>query len=158
MIESNGYSIVAGGVELLDRVEPLWCELRRHHGELAPQWAPGFAKTTFADRRRNVLGKSGGGLLVMLAVHDKADVGYCLVTISAENRAEIDSLFVMAEYRNRGLGAMMMSRALAWLESRRVASIAVEVITGNDSAQRFYERYGFAPRTLRMLRLDGVKS
>jgi hypothetical protein len=33
------FSLWSGGAELLDRVEPLWAQLRRHHADLAPQWS-----------------------------------------------------------------------------------------------------------------------
>lgn len=147
----HGFSLTRGGAELLDRVEPLWLQLRRHHAELAPRWSSGLLSSTFEERRKELLNKSGGGLLVLIATHAGEDIGYCVSTIAADGNGEVDSLYVIPSHRGRGAGHAMMSKTLAWFASRSAQSIAVEVISGNDAAERFYARYGFAQRTVRLL-------
>ena len=143
--------LIEGGTELLDRVAPIWTQLRRHHCELAPQWAQTLIATSFEDRRAKLLTKASQGLLVLLAECSGEDVGYCISSID-RMIGEIDSIFVSAAYRWNGIGRAMMSRTLAWFDEHGVNSIAVEIIHGNEAAAEFYALRGFRPRALRLLR------
>ena len=109
---------------------------------------------TFDQRRAELLAKAATRLAVWLASADEKDIGYCVSTITADRIGEVDSLYVVPTYRGRGVGHGLMSRAMNWFGRQSIQSIVVEVISGNDAAQRFYARYGFLPRTVRMLR-DG---
>ena len=56
---------------------------------------------------------------------------------------ELNNLYLMPEYRGRGIGAALMERAMAWLESLADAPyLFVHVSNGNNAAD-FYARYGF---------------
>jgi hypothetical protein len=44
---------------------------------------------------------------------------------------------------------------MTWLDERGVHPITVDVLAGNDDAQRLYARYGFHPRTVRMRHIKG---
>jgi len=59
-------------------------------------------------------------------------------------RAQIEAVRVAAPYRNRGLGAALMTWAIG--ESRRRDCALVQLTTDKSrtSAHRFYERLGFA--------------
>ncbi len=61
---------------------------------------------------------------------------------------EIFSIYVLAEYQGRKVGYGLMNAALDKLSD--YGKIALWVLKGNDSAIRFYERYGF--------RMDGTES
>ena len=145
------YSIVNGGRELLNRIAPLWHELRQHHADLAPRWRESQLSKTFEQRQSELVSKSGTGLLVSLAVSGGAEIGYCVSTISADGQGEVDSLFVLPSARKRGVGSALLAEAMRWFDSRSVQAIAVEVIAGNNAAIEFYSRYGFSPRTVRLL-------
>jgi GNAT superfamily N-acetyltransferase len=147
------YSLIEGGPELLDRVEPLWLQLRRHHADLAPIWQPGLMATGFEDRRAKLLSKANQGMLVLLASMRGSNVGYCVSTID-DASGEVDSVFVIPASRGHGIGHAMMSRSLVWFEEKAVHSIAVDIISGNNAAEQFYARYGFRLRTLRMLKTN----
>jgi ribosomal protein S18 acetylase RimI-like enzyme len=150
-----GVSITAGGAELLDRIARLWHELRSHHASLDPVWRDGLLAATFDDRKAGLLAKSEGGeLLVLLArsvERSEHVVGYCVCTVTRTGDGEVDSLFVTESQRRRGIGDVLMSRAMAWLAGRATQSLAVEVMACNADALRLYERYGFRQRTVRML-------
>jgi ribosomal protein S18 acetylase RimI-like enzyme len=151
-VSHDEFRLQSGGAALLDRVEPLWQQLRRHHADLSPRWRDDLLSGTFANRRAALLQKSAGGMLVSIAIHGDKDVGYCVTTISADV-GEVDSLFVMQAHRGRGIGDALMNESLAWLQ-KRSGSIVVDVLSGNEAAIRFYARYGFAPRTTRLMRID----
>lgn len=87
-----------------------------------------------------------------LAEVDGALAGYCKLAIpstlaehsDAERPVEIKQLYTDPALTARGLGSALMDWALA--EARREGADAVQlsVWSGNDGAQRFYARYGFA--------------
>jgi ribosomal protein S18 acetylase RimI-like enzyme len=55
----------------------------------------------------------------------------------------IDNLHVSADYHRRGIGAVLMGHAAAWLGARYPGSgVYLWVMMANESARRFYERLG----------------
>jgi len=149
----DDFSLLSGGAELLDRVEPLWSHLRRHHAELAPQWGASLLAGSFDGRRKALINKAARGILVTIAIApDQQDIGYCVSTIASDATGEVDSLYVVPSHRSRGIGHALMSAAMDWFQKHSIQSIHIDVIAGNDDAQRFYARYGFLPRTVRMIR------
>ena len=153
---NDDFSLVNGGAELLDRVGPLWSQLRHHHADLSPRWRASLLATAFEERRTGLIDKGARGLLVSVATtRCGQDIGYCVSTITGKGTGDVDSLYVVPSQRGRGVGDALMSAAIDWFGGHSVGSIFVEVIEGNDAAQRFYARYGFLPRTARLLRFDG---
>jgi diamine N-acetyltransferase len=151
------FELLNGGAELLDRVEPLWSELRRHHAELSPRWSASLLAASFAERRAHLAAKASHGLSVSLAISGARDIGYCVGTIMSDTTGEVDSLFVIASHRGHGVGHALMSAVMDWFGARAIQRVVVDLISGNDDAQRFYARYGFVPRTVRLCRpADGV--
>jgi ribosomal protein S18 acetylase RimI-like enzyme len=150
-----GVTLVAGGAELLDRIAPLWHELRSHHALLDPTWRDGLLATQFHERKAGLITKSSGGgamLVLHASTSERSEVvGYCVTTVTPGGDGEIDSLFVVPSHRRRGIGEAMMLRSMQWLAERGAKSIAVEVMAGNADALRLYERWGFRARTVRML-------
>ena len=106
---------------------------------------------SFDKRRAGLLEKSSGGMLVLLASAVEKDIGYCVSTVN-NAAGEVDSIFVIPTRRGGGVGHLMMTRAMEWLAEKAVTSIAVDVLSGNEAAQAFYARYGFQPRTVRLLK------
>ena len=152
----DAVSIVSGGPEWLDRVEPLWLELRRHHAELAPLWREQFVTATFDARKSGLLEKAGKGLLVLLAVTGEEAVGYCVCTLASNGWGEVDSLYVAPQYRRRGVGRALVTAGMAWLGERGAKPIVVDVLAANDEARRLYERFGFHARTVRLCHVPGT--
>src|SRR6478672_9557209 len=106
-------TLIEGGAELLDRVEPLWLELRQQHAALAPIWSEELLASSFEARRKELLSKVSGGMLVLVATANGRDAGYCISTIDA-SAGEVQSLFVQEKQRSRGIGRQMMSRTMKW--------------------------------------------
>ena len=145
--------ITSGGEELLDRVEPLWLELRQHHADLAPTWRAVLLSSTFENRKAGLRQKASGGgtILVLLAIADDVVVAYCISTVTAAGGGEVDSLYVLPAFRRRGVARALMSRSMDWLRDRATGGIAVDVMAGNEDALRLYTKYGFHVRTVRMV-------
>jgi ribosomal protein S18 acetylase RimI-like enzyme len=143
-------SLIRGGEELLDRVEPLWKQLREHHANVAPIWRGHLLPPDFRPRREYLLSHCAGGLLVLLASSNLQDVGYCVCSISADRDGEIDSLFVAPQYRRRGIATRLMTEGMRWLREQQVQAIFLDVMHGNEDPLKLYERFGFRTRTVRM--------
>jgi diamine N-acetyltransferase len=141
------------GADGIDEVRPLWERLRGYHAAL-PDWpfAGEVAATPFERRRQELLAKAAGGALrVEIATPTSgyaAAVAYCVATLTAAGRGEVDSMFVDSEWRGRGVGTELLRRALHWLEGRGAITTSVAVAHANSAAASFYSRFGFAPRTL----------
>ncbi len=137
----------------LDLIGPLWEKLRAHHAARArsPDQAEHFAHMTFDTRKKGLLEKARKGALhLYLALDSQRNqiIGYCVSTVSEDKQGEIESIFVEAGYRRQGVGGSLMQQTLKWMDSLRVASMTIEVASGNEEVLGFYGRYNFYPRTL----------
>lgn len=65
-------------------------------------------------------------------------VGCCSLEIYSQKLAEIRSLVVSSEYKNRGIGSALVQRCLEEAESKRI----YQVLSVTDKS-RFFERFGF---------------
>ena len=134
-----------------DATRPLWEKLRAHHSPLLA----GFRGTTppfnFAPRKQELIAKAAAGKIRIELVSiapGALDIAYCISTVSADGRGEIDSMFVEESFRGRGIGTELVRHALAWLENAGASSKLVTVAHANEQALAFYKRFGFQPRTI----------
>jgi ribosomal protein S18 acetylase RimI-like enzyme len=65
-----------------------------------------------------------------------------------ETMAELETLVVLPELRNTGLGTRMLDAVEEELSRQGITEVIVGIVAGNDGAQRLYERRGFRPRWL----------
>ena len=142
---------VVGGRELLDRVAPLWEALNRFHRECSTHFGHALGAGGFAARRAELLEKASA-IRVEVACGPGGDVGYCIGTLDSGGRGEIDSLFVKEECRGAGLGRRLALSAMGWLEVSGASPIDLMVVAGNRAAIDFYERLGFYPRNVHLVR------
>lgn len=147
----SGLTLISGGWELLDRIEPLWNQQRDFHFQLAPQWKQGMTPE-FGARQQALIAKGITGHFIAVASIGARDIGYAISTIDGKGRGELDSLFVDSEFRNQGVGDALMRITLAWFAERGIDNIAIELLACNEGALRFYARYGYEPRSIVMKR------
>jgi diamine N-acetyltransferase len=131
-----------GGAELVDSVRPLWERLNAHHLANATDFADHYRSATFEGRKTQWLGKT---LRVSLCRDGADPVGFCVGSI-ADGAGEIESLYVLPEYRGSGIGEALARDVVEWCESNGAAAMQVRVAAGNEAAHGFYRRLGFAPR------------
>ena len=60
------------------------------------------------------------------------------------NAMELKQLYAAPEATGLGIGTMLMDWAMAEMAARGADEVQLSVWSGNDGAQRFYARYGFA--------------
>ncbi len=75
-------------------------------------------------------------------------VGY-LSCIAVEDYGYIANIAVHREQRSHGIGRMLLDELRRRLETRRITDLVLDVRASNESAIRFYERYGFQVLTRR---------
>jgi GNAT superfamily N-acetyltransferase len=158
------------GAEALDRLRPLWLELHHHHQAVSgPALGPYVDDATSWTARRALYEDflAAGGFAV-LAERDGELIGYAMVAIrtSAETElddtwragarvAEIETMSVAPSARGQGAGTALLDRIDAELEAEGIDDVLVMAFAANAGAIRLYERRGFRPATLHLMRLAG---
>jgi ribosomal protein S18 acetylase RimI-like enzyme len=69
-------------------------------------------------------------------------------TFKAKPLINIHDIVVHAKARGRGVGQMLMQAVEGEARHRGACKITLEVLTGNATAMKSYERFGFAPYAL----------
>lgn len=69
-------------------------------------------------------------------------VGFVLCCIR-KNKGRIDSMGVVKEERNKGLGGKILSFCLEALKKRNITDVVLEVLANQEKVVRFYSRFGF---------------
>ena len=139
----TGVTYLELGPESIVLIKPLWEQLNEHHLVRSPDFRQHYEQMTFESRKADLLKKER--LCVILALSDRATIGYCVCTIMGDT-GEIDSIFVEDAHRRSGIGEQLMNRALAWLKAGGAKKKIVAVAAGNETAIPFYESFGFLPR------------
>ncbi|MGE5405741.1 MAG: GNAT family N-acetyltransferase [Candidatus Saccharibacteria bacterium] len=144
---------LTGGADMLDSIADLWEELNRHHGSISRYFANYFAARSFDERRNVFVEKAANGQLRVDVAHDSDTgiaIGYCISSINTDHVGEIDSIYVASAYRSKGIGDVLIRKALLWLDDNKVELKTVNVLPENERALAFYGRYGFFQRVMQL--------
>jgi len=109
-----------------------------------------LASSTFEVRSTNLREKSIQGQVKIILAQEsetKEIIGYCISSIDRDGQGEIDSIYILDVNRGMGVGNVLMERTLKWFEDQGIINIYISVLYGNEQAIKFYENYGFYPRT-----------
>ena len=118
-------------VETVGALKPLLLELADYHNQTALNFR-GLYPLVCADEKIRTLQRG-------ISVFSHTDV--C---------GSIDYLYIRQELRGQGAGKMLMQWMLERLERLPLKLLELKVVCGNTEAERFYEHYGFAARTITM--------
>jgi ribosomal protein S18 acetylase RimI-like enzyme len=92
--------------------------------------------------------------VVFLAESDGKVAGYLAgrhlkgAPLLKSDTAELESIFVNEEFRGSGIGTSLVDSFLLWAKERGAGRAKVVAYFGNESARRFYERHGFASKSV----------
>ncbi len=156
--------------EALDRLRPLWLALHHHHQAVGGERLGPYVDddTSWTARRTLYAEFLAGGGFALIAERDGTAVGYAMVAIktSAETElddtwragarvAEIETLVVAPEARGAGVGSALLDAVDAELAGMGIEDVLIAAFVTNTDAIRLYERRGFRPASLHMIRLAG---
>jgi ribosomal protein S18 acetylase RimI-like enzyme len=149
------------GADRIPDLAELWETLGDHHASLddVPVVRPPADRWERRQRQYRQWLSDGSGRL-FVAERDGRPVGYLMLTIGdgpatwevGDRVGEIETMAVLPAERSSGVGGALMDAALAAAEAAGVEAIAVGVVHSNAGAIRFYERAGFEPFYVELLR------
>jgi ribosomal protein S18 acetylase RimI-like enzyme len=140
-------------------LEPLWHSLREYQGALegvpplqdaAASWViegdayskalrhPDAFAAVAKDERKNVVGYA------FVKVHSGPDEMWR----TGDRIADLETLSVSPVCRGGGIGSLIMDTVLAELSARGIRDFQLGVLAANESAIRFYAKYGLTPRLI----------
>lgn len=131
-----------------DSVKELWLGLAREMFEFEHLTLPSEANAdTYVKSVREDLAEKQGFLLV--AKSRSKLVGFIYATISSRpveitrTIGSINDLYVLPEYRGRGMGRKLMAECLSKLKDAKVEVVYIRVLVENKIAISLYEKLGF---------------
>lgn len=98
------------------------------------------------------------GVLCLVAECGGEAVGYLVgrfgggTSVRPVAVAELESVYVRAEFRGIGVGSRLAREFLGWAGVRGARLASVTAHWGNERARAFYEREGFAPKSVTLER------
>ncbi len=145
------YKLINCGREGIDSLESSWGKLMMHHEKASQYFKKHFELNTFESRKQMLKGKEQ--LSIFKAESKENVVGYVLVTVDDSGVAELDSLFVDAEYRGKNVGAKLVKLGLNWLYENSEEDPFLVVAEGNEKVFEFYRKIGFRFKRYEMHKL-----
>jgi diamine N-acetyltransferase len=137
-------SIIECELSEISLIKSLWEGLTEYHSSLSGR----ASNKTFDDRAKELIEKAKDGKIQILLAFDeknKTYIGYSVSTISKQNIGELDSLFLLEQYRSQGIGESLMNRSMGWFEENNIDNIRILVSYFNESAVKFYKKFDFEP-------------
>ena len=102
-----------------------------------------------------------GGIWIVEA--DGSDAGYLVITVACSLEfggrfALLDELYIVPEWRGRGLGPDAVAFAATWAGEHGMSAVRLEVSEENEHAVHVYRKAGFEDQGRRILtkRLDAT--
>jgi ribosomal protein S18 acetylase RimI-like enzyme len=150
-----------GGLDDVDRLPALWSALRNHHASLPAMPSVRPLDDSWAYRKAQYLDwLAGDRHTLLLAERDGQPIGYAVVSLAegastwdvGEPAAEIETLSVLESERGNGVGRALTDAAAELATEAGARSVLVGVAHSNGDAIRFYEREGFEPFYVLMIR------
>ena len=96
----------------------------------------------------------------MFVAEDSEDmIGFISATVeesipifSRGDKLKINEVYVLPEYRRKGVASELMDRIEELAEDRKVETVELSVDVENDSAQELYRKHGFEAGRKRMIK------
>jgi ribosomal protein S18 acetylase RimI-like enzyme len=146
----------------LDELAPLWLALHRHHQAIGSHPLVSDETASWQARRAQYAAwLAADEAFILLAARQGRAVGYATVhfhdgpddTFPVGARwAEIYTLSVAPEARGQGIGSRLLDAIDERLAAMGIDDLAVGTMVENADALRLYERRGFVPREIFLIR------
>lgn len=138
---------------------PLACPPSAAPADVAAFVAENLSAGRFAgyltDPGRQVLAARVGGTIIgyALLAHGPGSDPAVAAAVTLGPAVELSKMYVLADHHGTGAAAALMGSALTWAADSGAACVWLGVNRGNERAQRFYRKHGFAvvgDRTFRL--------
>ena len=98
-----------------------------------------------------------GPVLLVLEDDDGSYAGHLWLTeerdaFSGLGRLWVLTVAIVAKYRSRGWGRLLMARAIEEARTRKIAAVGLSVAADNTVARKLYEEMGFEATRLHMIK------
>jgi len=93
---------------------------------------------------------------IFVAVLEEKIIGFIKISFLGKNpyiktkRGEIDELFVLEDYRKKGIGKALIKKGFFLFKSKEIKLISISVISNNIPTLKIYEKLGFKESVKRM--------
>lgn len=100
----------------------------------------------------NAIQKTDG--ICLVATSNTKVIGYCSGTLPKKESwrtvklAEIDNIFVEEEFRQKGIGKLLLDEFCNWAKKMKIDRVSISAFAENTRAIALYKREGFAPYDL----------
>ena len=88
--------------------------------------------------------------IIYIALENNLIVGYIYVkknklddTYIEKEEAIFDGLYVLEEYRNKGIAGSLINKAKEWCINEKISAISLVVMYDNEIAKHLYTKLGF---------------
>lgn len=153
------------GPEDIPGLQKLLLQVGAVHHQLRPDlFRPGAIKYTRQELEALLADPARP---IFVAVEENVVLGYAFLvhrsydeTGATTRREEIyvDDVCVDEARRGQGIATALLERVLAYAKERHCQFVTLNVWSGNDTAQRFYEGLGMTPRSCNMeIKVDAEK-
>jgi len=120
-------------------------EIRLYDKSLNPEWTYGEGREYF---KKSLTHRSACALK---CIDDGVIVGYLVGWLirkkmpyrTLKQQAELENMFVMRNYRSKGVGKMLVDEFKRWAKEKGVDNIKVTASGANKRAIEFYRKCGF---------------
>ena len=136
-------------VSAIQNLHHALCQFEHENGFDPDIDLEGSYSTRFTDYLRSRILEPTGVALV--AMSQRLVVGYLVGSVNDAakgKRAKLESMFVLPEYRKRGVGRGLVSEFLSWVQGVGAVAATVAVAPGNAAAVGLYRELGFRGQTL----------
>ncbi len=121
--------------------------LARHHNEVSEHFKGCYPQTPSGQKTRQFRSEmEEGRSRIAVAEKDDEIIGFCKISTDG-SRGVLEYLVVLDGERGKNHGAELMDWALNTFRKLGISDVDVKVVYGNE-AIRFYEKYGFRPRSV----------
>jgi len=147
-LENSEFTIQHLPANEADTISDLWVELHKELDSVVTFKVAGPSTTKWNDLKTRYISRSQQGMFVIIVAFDKkkVPVGFSVCFITGHGKiGQIDSLYTLPTYRNKGLGSILINNANDWFDSNGSRAIRVNVDGGNERALKLYQHFGFIP-------------
>ena len=155
------FEVRKGGRDDVERLAPLWRALRDHHATLPEMPPVRSLEDSWEHRKGQYLDwLTKDEYTLLLAERDGEPIGYAMVSLGGgaatwdvgERTVEVETLSVLESERGTGVGRALTEAAAEVAAEAGASSVLVGVAHSNEGALRFYEREGFEPFYVSLIR------